>query len=743
MNDDCLAEKAGEARKTVTAEVLERLSLAAFLCIPAVGYLFELLGQANSIWVILTALVIATLFAIGLNGNSGGLGRIEWSFQSNKRKLFALSFLSLAFLLLYLPTSNYPLGGQDQGLYMSWSKAISRSGQLIQTDMACWGLDRQTQLELVANDFRPGEFAAGVRRTGFGDESETPCGFLNLDFPTTFPLYHSLLSKLLPGFELTFFAIFGLWLIWRISREIFTEHSVALILTIFAAGSPLLITFAKWPVSEVLQWSLYLSFIRLLLCLRHERTPLGQRIIVVLVGINLFLLMTTRLQTLAFLPLLAFGAALVFTKARKVFAGSITLGIATWIGCLALQVYSQTYLDAQIPRHFGITETFVSSKSGWWSIHVGFGAFAATLLAAVTVNFAVFVSNKLGDDKSLFLLQRVILPGFALVAGSSILIWLREGFVTPLGPNQTAVLEFWPTNTQSFSPLFHSSLFLSLLSTGVVIPLLAICSTLFSRERRSDHSTKGSLVSRGILLFISAYTCLVFSQAIPVVRYTPYFDRYLLPEVFLLFIFIIGYFVNTRLSAVCSSNLEHPLVGGNSSVSSPQGDGSAFSSICRNVGGSEVTVKRVVHIGFALILSFAIMISLSSRQMFKSELAGVSDGAAALVDGIGPGDSFILSSTRAYSWLNRPFLQLNLGKRTSLIPDPRTDLDLLEAYGANFSLNRLVSQAPIGDLALRDCSWENEEMLVEIPFERFTRGRFFAGEQEWSSETYWVRDFSC
>lgn len=643
------------------------------------------------------------------------------------RKLLALTFLALLVALaLRIPASSYQRGGQDQGLYTAWAAHIERTGDLTAIDQICEQLPENLQEHLISQEYRPGEFAAGIVRN-FDENSNNSCGKFNLDFFVGFPAVLALIKPLLGVSGAQTLMAMSLviqigYLSWLLTNSRF-GYACGIM---FAAVNPIMVTFAKWPVSETLTALVYASYATLIFPSKSgEQASFSSRLGVLIAA--LLSLSMIRLQTWAFIPLIfclvTAGIGRAKQKVLMVFVGAVTMFISV---TLSVDV-SENYLRLHIPRTLSFLEKIVSVGHPLWPLLVSV-TFALIFLISLVILQIISRVYHLAKVRYIAASGAVaILAYWTLVSVSNF----------TLGPDRPGSIWTIFIENRDITIFLKIAPVLLLFSFGIFTPLICLLKLaapkLYSSVNADSNKavlSNSSFSAFGLMLSVG-YAGFVFSRFLYDVRYTPYFERYLLPEMVLLLL-LLQVFVLTGLSEKADdksskSSLRNTLRKKYRSMSKRNWTPKSSSS---------VTPRASCLAGLGVALSLL----LSLQQFGRAELRGLDEDLATLVTGLGEEDVAVMVGTRTWSWLNRPVVHFHLGVPTILLSSLEGNEEIIDRLLSTSSTIRVFSQYEDGAVNSGQCSLTGPPVKTVLSFSSFIKNSSFASEMEDKSETLWSTD---
>jgi len=223
--------------------VLE-LTVVWVLAVSVLGLLTALAGHFLAPQICIAATLLTGVYAWRVRGDEESAARVpEWTH---------LVLLLLVCLFFRLPTFNYVLGGQDEGLYVNIAHYIERTGGIDVRDTTLDKLQGSPFVDRYLSDNRnkSGDFfVSGVYTKGPTD-SALSFQFYHL-FPVWMALFIGLFGSTFGVYALTFFALLSVLFMYRLALELTDSPRAALIAGLLLASNPLHAFFSKFPVTEV------------------------------------------------------------------------------------------------------------------------------------------------------------------------------------------------------------------------------------------------------------------------------------------------------------------------------------------------------------------------------------------------------------------------------------------------------------------------------------------------------------
>jgi len=447
--------------------------------------------------------------------------------------------LLLVCLFFRLPTFNYVLGGQDEGLYVNIAHYIERTGGIEVRDITLDKLEgtpfvdrylsENRQIRAYSGPLKGGSFVSGVYVNGPTDSG------LSFQFYHLFPVWMALFAGLFGGtlavYALTFFALLSVVFMYRLALALTDSPRAALIAGLLLALNPLHAFFSKFPVTEVP--TLAFSLIGFTYLARFWKGEAGSRykrwLLLSMLGFGA--LFVTRISGFMYIPFfiaLAVASAAIDTDRQRqraiqfwvlgvtvLYAISVAYGLH-WSDQYAHDIYRLSF-EHIFPRHWqtGVTAVVLLLMIVW----LGLVALAQGSKRVYVERFLVSPMRRA--------LGLIIIAGLVLGIYKIYQLGWTSRFVGDYGLDTV-----WGLSNSHWRALRASSLATLVVYLGPVLPL-AFLLTALRRQSEPSHEFLRLFVA-GFLVYI-----LVLQWIVP---YGPYYARYLLSEVvpyMLLFVVVV------------------------------------------------------------------------------------------------------------------------------------------------------------------------------------------------------------
>jgi len=448
-------------------------------------------------------------------------------------------FLLLVCLFFRLPTFNYVLGGQDEGLYVNIAHYIERTGGIEIRDTALDKLkgtpfvDRylseNRQIRAYSGPLKGGSFVSGVYLNGPTDSG------LSFQFYHLFPVWMALFAGLFGGtlavYALTFFALLSVVFMYRLALALTDSPRAALMAGLLLALNPLHAFFSKFPVTEVPTLAFSLVGFTYLARFWREGRDLRYRRWLLLSVLSFGALFVTRISGFTYIPFfiaLAVASAAVDTDRQRqravqcwvfgvtvLYAASVAYGLH-WSPQYAHDIYRLSF-ERIAPRHWqtGVAVVVLFMVAVW----LGLVAMAQGRKRTHIERFVISPARQA--------IGLIIIAGLALGVYKIYQLGWTSRFVGDYGLDTV-----WGLADSHWRALRASSLAAVVVYLGPVLPLAFLVIALRSQGEPSHEFLR--LFVAGFLVYI-----LVLQWIVP---YGPYYARYLLSEVvpyMLLFVVVV------------------------------------------------------------------------------------------------------------------------------------------------------------------------------------------------------------
>ncbi len=214
-----------------------------------------------------------------------------------------LLLLALVVLFFRIPSFNYVLGGQDEGVYFNIAANMVRTGGIVPTDAVLARISNTAQVQqYVSENYQQTIYLPGVYR------SEDAVPQSEFQFYHMFPMWMAIAGGLFGIFNqlyaLTFLSLLSVIFIYALALRISGKAEVALAAGLLLAVNPLHVFFSKFSVSEVP--TLAFSAIGFAMLAGYWSAPTDERRPrwLVLSALAFACLFTTRISGFMYLPFL-------------------------------------------------------------------------------------------------------------------------------------------------------------------------------------------------------------------------------------------------------------------------------------------------------------------------------------------------------------------------------------------------------------------------------------------------------
>jgi hypothetical protein len=447
--------------------------------------------------------------------------------------------LLLVCLFFRLPTFNYVLGGQDEGLYVNIAHYIERTGGIEIRDAALGKLqgtpfvDRylseNRQIRAYSGPLKGGTFVSGVYVDGPTD-SGLSFQFYHL-FPVWMALFAGLFGSTLAVYALTFFALLSVVFMYRLTLALTDSPRAALIAGLLLALNPLHAFFSKFPVTEVPTLAFSLIGFTYLARFWVGGADLRCRRWLLLSMLGFGALFATRISGFTYIPFfvaLAVASAAADTDRQRqsaiqiwvlgvtvLYAVSVAYGLH-WSGQYAHDIYRLSF-ERIVSRHWQTGVTVV-----------------VLLMAVVWLGLVVMAQGHKRIHVERFVISParqaiglILIAGFVLGVYKIYQLGWTSRFVGDYGLDNV-----WGLAGSHWRALRASSMAAVVVYLGPVLPLAFLVIALRQQGEPSHEFLR--LFVAGFLVYV-----LVLQWIVP---YGPYYARYLLSEVvpyMLLFVVVV------------------------------------------------------------------------------------------------------------------------------------------------------------------------------------------------------------